>query len=128
MTTPIDPARAVDILTGHKCWICGEGFTQESWDARHSDHDGDDIHEDCCGECSEIWSAIRTERAYQDRKYGCPQARGLLIMEYLHIAQGELNEAMCSMVDGDKDNALLELLQVVAVGVACLEYHGVVER
>ena len=112
----------------YTCPICGQGFTEKQWHNTHDATDGQQVHEECCGECSDIWSAIRTERAYQDRKYGCPQERGLLIMEYLHIAQGELNEAMCSMVDGDKDAALLELLQVVAVGVACLERHGVVER
>lgn len=77
---------------------------------------------------SMVFAAVDIERAYQDRKYGTPERRRLQIIEYLHIAQAELNEAMCSMADGDKDNALLELLQVVAVGVACLEQHGVVER
>lgn len=75
-----------------------------------------------------VFAAVDIERAYQDRKYGTAEDRRLTIAEYLHIAQGELNESMCSMADGDKENALRELLQVIAVGVACLEQHGVVQR
>jgi hypothetical protein len=117
-----------EIWKDYTCPVCGQGFTEQQWYVRHDGEDGDDIHEECCGECSEIWSAIRTERAYQDNKYGTAEDRRLAIVDYLHIAQGELNEAMCSFMDGDKDAALLELLQVIAVGVACLERHGVVER
>ncbi len=75
-----------------------------------------------------IGLALTKERRHQDRKYGSPARRGLSVAEYLQIARAELDEAQASMTDGDEENALRELLQVIAVGVACLEQHGVVER
>lgn len=39
------------------CAACGERFDAESWDVRHSDADGEDVHEECCEECSEEWSS-----------------------------------------------------------------------
>jgi hypothetical protein len=41
---------------GVRCQRCDAGFIAESWDARHSDYDGEDIHAACCesqGPCSE---------------------------------------------------------------------------
>ena len=35
------------------CAICGKPFTDEEWEARHSDEWGGDVHEDCCPECNE---------------------------------------------------------------------------
>lgn len=73
-----------------------------------------------------IFDAIQRERQYQDAKWGNkPHTVGNFIL----IMEGELEEAKQSWRKGvgDKD-ALRELLQVIAVGVACLEQHGVVER
>lgn len=75
-----------------------------------------------------IYSAIGNERDYQDRKYGTPGERKLTVGNYLQIARQELNEAQAAAADGDLANALLELLQVAAVAVACIERHGLVER
>jgi hypothetical protein len=41
-----------------KCAVCGGGFSEASWDARHTDpRDGlQDVHEDCCPalDCSKM--------------------------------------------------------------------------
>lgn len=73
-----------------------------------------------------IFSAIKNERVYQDRKWGDnPHTVG----EWLLIIRAELNEAETAWVKNGGDNAALEeILQVVAVGVACMEQHGIVER
>ncbi len=73
-----------------------------------------------------IWEAIRREREYQDAKWGQnPHEVGAFLL----IMQKELQEAIDAWCShrGD-EGALEELLQVVAVGVACMEQHGVVER
>lgn len=75
---------------------------------------------------SEIIEAIRREREYQDQKWGVkPHTVG----NFLLIMEGELEEAKQGWRKGTGDtDALRELLQVIAVGIACLEQHGVVER
>lgn len=40
-----------DVMT--ECHACGRPFTPEEWDVRHSDSDGEDVHEECCDVCSE---------------------------------------------------------------------------
>jgi hypothetical protein len=38
------------------CWACLCPFTREDWPVRHTDHQGEDIHADCCarmGPCSD---------------------------------------------------------------------------
>ncbi len=73
-----------------------------------------------------IFRAIVHERDYQDRKWGDkPHTVG----NFLLIMEGELEEAKQAWRKSDNDEgALLEILQVIAVGVACLEQHGIVER
>lgn len=75
-----------------------------------------------------VFGAIARERAYQDEKRGTATQRSLSIAEYLLIADAELSEAKAAMHRERHRQALEELLQVIAVGVACLETHGVVER
>lgn len=46
----------VEFVTNYRgdvieCWQCGQGFTQEEWDDRHSDSDGEDVHAHCCDIC-----------------------------------------------------------------------------
>ena len=76
-----------------------------------------------------LFDAIDREREYQDRKWGTIQEHPHEVPGWLLIIQSELNEAMEEWVHngGDKE-ALREILQVIATGVACLEQHGVVER
>lgn len=74
----------------------------------------------------QVYEAVSRERDYQDRKWG---ERGHTVGNFLLILEGELEEAKQAWRKGVGDTtALQELLQVVAVGVACLEAHGVVER
>jgi len=75
-----------------------------------------------------ILEAIVNERLYQDRKYGTPERRHLSVGTYLLIMRKELEEAISAMIQGDQNGAMSELLQVVAVGVAAMERHGVQER
>lgn len=42
------------------CAYCGLFFTDQEWDQRHSDTEGDDIHEDCCEICHGDDSGHRT--------------------------------------------------------------------
>lgn len=73
-----------------------------------------------------IYAAIDRERTYQDWKRR-PQQRP--VAEWLLILRRELNEAMDDWtLAGDDRAALVELLQVAAVAVACIEQHGIVER
>ena len=77
----------------------------------------------------EIHDAIQAERAYQDGKWGNFKAHPHTVMEWLAIMEGELQEAKQAWLKGNGDQeALKELLQVVSVGVACMEQHGVVRR
>lgn len=42
---------------GIVCERCERGFSADSWDGRHSDFDGEDIHAECCeefGPCHEV--------------------------------------------------------------------------
>ena len=34
------------------CSVCGEPFTDDEWDARHSDEHGGDCHDLCCPACN----------------------------------------------------------------------------
>lgn len=74
----------------------------------------------------DVFLAIVQERDYQDAKWG---DRNHTVGNWLLILEGELEEAKQAWRKGIGDaDALREILQVVAVGVACLEQHGVVGR
>lgn len=78
---------------------------------------------------AEIFAAISRERDYQTRKWGPIGEHPHEVGGYLLLMQQELQEAITAWCKSHGDEAALEeLLQVVAVGVACLEQHGVVER
>lgn len=77
----------------------------------------------------DVFSAIAKERTYQDSKWGTIEQHPHDVSDWLLIMRQELDEAMNAWVSlPDDSEALKEILQVVAVGVACLEQHGVVER
>lgn len=71
--------------------------------------------------------AILKERAFQDEKFG-PGSKHT-IGEWLLIMDAELQEAMKALVKGGtgRDSVLMEIVQVAAVALACLEQHGVQE-
>jgi hypothetical protein len=79
-------------------------------------------------ESQRIWHAIQRERAYQDRKYGTPDQRMLWIADYIQIIRNELNEVEKALAEGNPEHALCEMLQATTVGVACIEFHGLIER
>lgn len=74
----------------------------------------------------EVVAAVMRERAYQDATWG---GRPHTVGEWLLILQAEIDEAKQSWVKGRGDaDALWEILQVVTVGFACMEQHGIVNR
>ncbi len=80
-------------------------------------------------EITEVVSAIGRERGYQDEKWGTIKDHPHDVPGWLLIMKSELDEAFEAWVhNGGKQEALREILQVVATGVACLEQHGVFER
>lgn len=75
---------------------------------------------------NEILDAIYKERAYQDSKWCTIDQNPHTVAEWLLIMEGELEEAKQAWRKGvDDTDALREILQVIAVGIACLEQHGV---
>ena len=73
-----------------------------------------------------IFEAIERERDFQDRKWGT--GRNHAIPSWLLILRKELDEAEIGWCKEGEQQSLRELLQVIAVGIACLEQHGIVER
>lgn len=73
--------------------------------------------------------AVIEERTHQDRKHGPVSTHGHTIGEWIIIMEAELAEARHAVVKGGKgrDSVLMEIVQVVATGLACLEQHGVKE-
>jgi hypothetical protein len=75
---------------------------------------------------TEVYQALTDERNYQDGKWGTIVDRPHTVGEWLLIVEGELAEAKEAWIKCAGDhNALLEIMQVGAVVVACLEQHGV---
>ncbi len=73
-----------------------------------------------------ILDALKRERNFQDTKWGTD---GHTVGEWILILQTELDEAKLGWIKSKGDaSALEEILQVVCVGIACLEQHGIVER
>ena len=76
-----------------------------------------------------IQAAVKCERNYQDAKWGTPDEHPHDVGAWLLIMRNELREAEDAWCNGGGDEgALCEVMQVVAVGFACLEQHGVVTR
>lgn len=76
---------------------------------------------------STVMFAIVEERAYQDRKWGTVEENPHEVGQWIAIMQRELDEAR-EAYDNCWTTGLLEILQVAAVAVACLEQHGVQMR
>ncbi len=74
---------------------------------------------------TDISEAIARERAFQRSKYGDTKHDLSL---WVLIMERELAEVKEAIIKKTYDEARCELLQVVTVGVAALEQHGVVER
>jgi len=72
-----------------------------------------------------IFKEIALERDWQDKKHGSLEERCPGIMDWVEILEQELLEVKWAE---SREEKLEELLQVIAVGVACLEQHGVMRR
>lgn len=75
-----------------------------------------------------VLEAVKRERAFQDTRWGTPQQNLHTLEEWIGLIEEELWEAMDAQEHGDIWNTLREILQAVAVGVACLEQYGLAER
>ncbi|QFY42945.1 hypothetical protein F6R98_10250 [Candidatus Methylospira mobilis] len=76
-----------------------------------------------------IYSAINDERVYQNRKWGTIEQHPHEVGSWLLIMRQLLSDAERAYMSQSGDTgALDELRKVVAVGVACMEQHGVVPR
>ena len=73
----------------------------------------------------DVYRAIDGERDYQDAKWGSDKEQSL--PGYLLIMRKEIEEAIDGWMKdtAHRNSALAEVLQVVAVGVKCLEVYGV---
>ncbi len=77
----------------------------------------------------EIAIAILREREYQNSKWGTIDEHPHTPREWLAIMEAELEEAKQAWASQAGNlGCLQEILQVIAVGFACLEQHGIVER
>ncbi len=68
--------------------------------------------------------AVKRERVYQDNKYGEPNH----ILTWIAVMEQELAEARQAFFGGQWRDAMMEILQVTAVGFAAMEQHGIFER
>lgn len=77
----------------------------------------------------DVLAAVIGERTYQDRKWGTIEEHPHEVGSWLTIMRQMLTDAERAYMSqrGDLD-ALDELRKVVAVGVACMEQHGVPSR
>lgn len=76
-----------------------------------------------------ILEGLVRERTYQNLKWGTVDSRPHEVAGWLMIAENHLNVAkdFWSNLPRD-DEALFEILKVMAVCCACLEQHGIVMR
>lgn len=78
---------------------------------------------------NEIFEAIEREREYQDLKAvknGWQKEKR--IAEFLLVMRAEIAEAEEAWLKKTHDEIMREILQVVSVGVAAMEVHGLFER
>jgi len=81
----------------------------------------------------EVYKIIDNERNYQDRKWGGKSNdEGLGINDFILYMQHYLAKAIEESVESTdsevEEKCLEELRKVVALGIACMEVHGVPER
>lgn len=71
----------------------------------------------------EIKTAIERERAFQDDKWGTIHEHPHTLLEWIEIMLEELREARRAWFKLSSEDALRELLQVIATGIACIEQN-----
>lgn len=78
---------------------------------------------------ADVLAAVIGERSFQDRKWGTIEDHTHEVGSWLTIMRCLLSDAEKAYMSQRGDNgALDELRKVVAVGVACMEQHGVPSR
>lgn len=78
----------------------------------------------------EAIQAIVEEREFQDKKHGAIHAGvGHTLGEWIILMEDELAEAKRALIKGGKgrDSVRAEIVQVTALGLACLEEHTTVD-
>lgn len=76
-----------------------------------------------------IIRAIEEERDYQDKKHGSIREHPHTVAEWYLIMKREMDEVEAAYFQRPSKRAMLdEIRQVVAVGIACIQQHGVVSR
>ena len=77
----------------------------------------------------EVYEAIDSERDYQNQKWGSPNQRPKQVGSWLTLMRAILAKAEAEWAVSDGDNEALEIIRkFTAVGVACMEQHGVQKR
>lgn len=78
---------------------------------------------------NDVFSAVDEERKFQDQKWGTLTESPHEVGSWLIIMRQLLNDAEQAYSSQREDiHALDEIRKVVAVGVACMEQHGVPPR
>ena len=76
----------------------------------------------------QVYEKITKEREYQDSKWGSVEHHPHSIPEWIMIMEAELAEAKHAWLKKGEYEAKLEMIQVIAVGIAALEQHGPADR
>lgn len=73
-----------------------------------------------------VVDAICGERRFQDRKWGPIESNPHTLAGWLLVMRKELDEAELALIKGGtgRDSVMQEILQVIAVGCAAIEQHG----
>jgi hypothetical protein len=75
--------------------------------------------------------AFVDERQFQDKKWGPLSDGGShTIGEWILLMEDELAEAKRALIKGGtgRDSVLMEIVQVGALALACIEQHGLIEK
>lgn len=76
---------------------------------------------------AKVFNAVSKEREYQNTKWGDHDQR-LSIADWVVFMERHLNQAKAALYNLTPEEALGEVRKVTALGVACMENKGVVER
>lgn len=77
----------------------------------------------------DVFNAIKSERTYQDHKWGTIKNRPHDVGTWLLIMRVLMNKAEYAYASGIGEvETLNELRKIVSVGVACMEQHGIIQR
>lgn len=78
---------------------------------------------------AEVYASIEEERSYQDMVWGTVEQHSHTLPEWLIIMRRKIEDAEDAWYNNRvTDNAMGEVIQAVATGVACLEQHGISKR